>query len=67
MCVCRLMQLKGRILAARMVTPLFDTEKYTHDLEDLYTAMWDRHEKGLPPDHITQCPPPLSYSVLEVN
>lgn len=51
LCV-RLTSLKARIQAARMTAPLFNTELYTHDLEDLYSVMWERYEKGLAPDHI---------------
>lgn len=47
-----LTNLKSRILAARTTAPLFDTQLYAHDLEGLYKAMWERYEKGLPPDHI---------------
>lgn len=50
--VARLSLLKSRIQSARMTAPLFDTELYTHDLEDLFKVMWERYEKGLPPDHV---------------
>jgi len=40
-------------LARHMATyPLFDTPRYTRNLEAAYRAMWRRHEAGLPPDHI---------------
>lgn len=67
--VCRLTQLKSRILSARLTAPLFDTEAYTHSLEDLYAIMWDKHEKGMSPDHITSLEPlPTSSStIVEVN
>lgn len=50
--IFRLAQLKSRIRAARMKAPLFDTQLYTHHLEELYKVMWDRYEKSLPADHI---------------
>lgn len=53
LCFCRLKALKARIQASRMTAPLFNTQLYTQNLERLFYAMWDRHEKGLPPDHIT--------------
>ena len=53
---CRLISLKARIQAARTTAPLFDTQLYTKNLESLFLAMWDRHEKGLSPDHITSLP-----------
>lgn len=48
----RLAALKARIRDARMTAPLFDTQRYTRDLEVLLYKMWDRYERGLPPDHI---------------
>ena len=56
----RLSKLKSRIHSARMTAPLFDTQLYTHNLEGLYKAMWDRYEKGLPPDHIQATTPSSS-------
>jgi hypothetical protein len=32
--------------------PLFNTELYTRHLESAYAAMHQRHQNGLPPDHI---------------
>ncbi len=32
--------------------PLFDTERYTRNLEALYKAIYERHHSGLPPAHI---------------
>ena len=48
----RLKSLKARVQEARMSSALFDTRQYTQDLETLFGKIWDRHEKGLPPDHI---------------
>lgn len=44
--------LRGKLAANRLTCALFDTERYTRDLETLYAKMVDRHEKGLPPDHL---------------
>ena len=49
---CRLFALKERVQEARLKSPLFDTRRYTRDLENLFLKIWDRREKGLPPDHI---------------
>lgn len=49
---CRLWALKERVQEARLKSPLFDTHCYTRDLENLLLKIWDRQEKGLPPDHI---------------
>jgi predicted O-linked N-acetylglucosamine transferase (SPINDLY family) len=47
--------LRTRLHAARSVAPLFDTPAYTRHLEAAYTAIYQRHQAGLPPDH-THCP-----------
>ncbi|KAI6647235.1 hypothetical protein LOD99_12232 [Oopsacas minuta] len=47
-----LKQLKTRIKAARMTSPLFDTQLYTKNLENLYMKMWKRYENGETADHI---------------
>jgi predicted O-linked N-acetylglucosamine transferase (SPINDLY family) len=40
-------------LARNLATyPLFDTKRYTRNLEAAYREMWTRHEQGLAPDHI---------------
>jgi protein O-GlcNAc transferase len=48
----KLKSLKSRVQDARLTSPLFDTKKYTQDLEELFFKTWERYEKGLPPDHI---------------
>jgi protein O-GlcNAc transferase len=44
--------LRDRLAANRLTCALFDTERYARDLETLYAKMIDRHERGLPPDHL---------------
>lgn len=45
----RLAALRARLDAARLTTPLFDTEGFTRHLESAYRAMLDRCRRGLPP------------------
>ena len=45
----RLQTLKATLAAGRRSAPLFDTARYTRDLERAYSAMWARHERGEPP------------------
>ncbi|MBI1201655.1 MAG: tetratricopeptide repeat protein [Rhodopseudomonas sp.] len=47
-----LMALRQRLASDRPAKPLFDTARYTHDLEFAFEAMMSRHRDGLPPDHI---------------
>jgi predicted O-linked N-acetylglucosamine transferase (SPINDLY family) len=41
---------KARLARQRDAEPLFDTARYTRNLERAYEAMWDRSQRGLPPD-----------------
>ena len=51
---CRLAALKKKVQEARIAAPLFDTKKYTSDLEVLYWKMWNRYSAGMMSDHITE-------------
>jgi predicted O-linked N-acetylglucosamine transferase (SPINDLY family) len=41
---------KARLARHRDVQPLFDTARFTRNLERAYEIMWDRSQRGLPPD-----------------
>jgi len=43
-----------KVQEARSTAPLFDTKKYTSDLEVLYWKMWNRYSAGMMSDHITE-------------
>ena len=45
-------QLRDRLAANRLTTPLFDSRLFVRHLEAGYQAMWQRAVAGLPPDHI---------------
>jgi protein O-GlcNAc transferase len=45
----RLAALRTRLAAQRSTAPLFDTLRFTRDLEAAYAAMWARHAGGEPP------------------
>jgi predicted O-linked N-acetylglucosamine transferase (SPINDLY family) len=44
--------LRSRVSARRLTTPLFETGRYCRDLESLYLQMWQRHQRGAPPEHL---------------
>jgi protein O-GlcNAc transferase len=44
--------IKAKLAANRLTTPLFDTTLFTAHIEAAYTAMYERHQAGLAPDHI---------------
>lgn len=44
--------LKQHLDSQRMSLPLFDSDQYARDYEALLQRMFDRHEAGLPPDHL---------------
>jgi protein O-GlcNAc transferase len=48
----KLSLIKARLAANRLTTPLFDTTLFTGHIEAAYTAMYERHQAGLAPDHI---------------
>jgi predicted O-linked N-acetylglucosamine transferase (SPINDLY family) len=48
----KLTAIKRRLAENRLTTPLFDTELFTQHIEAGYTAMYERYQAGLPPDHI---------------
>jgi hypothetical protein len=43
--------LKTRVGALRTKSHLFDTGRFTRDLERAMTAIWERHCSGQPPHH----------------
>jgi len=47
-------QIKLKVWDGRLLSPLFNTRKYTIDLEKLFYKMWRRVERSLPIDHISE-------------
>jgi len=41
-----LASIKSRLAQNRATSPLFDTARFTHDIESLYVAMWQRYLDG---------------------
>ncbi len=48
----KLSSIKNKLAQNRLTTSLFDTERFTRHLEAAYTAMYERYQADLPPDHI---------------
>lgn len=48
----RLLALRARLAETRLSVPLFDTERFARHIERAYDLAWERHARGLPPDHI---------------
>lgn len=48
----KLAAIKNKLAENRLTTPLFDTKLFTKHIEAAYTAMYERYQAGLPPDHI---------------
>ncbi len=42
------MRIKAKLRRNRDTEPLFDTARFTRDLECAYTIMWQRQRDGLP-------------------
>jgi protein O-GlcNAc transferase len=45
----RLARIKAKLMYNRHTEPLFDTVRFTRDLEAAYKIMWTRQQDGLPP------------------
>ena len=48
----RLSALRAKTAAARHGRPLFDTGRFTRNLEAAYEAIWSRHRANLPMQHV---------------
>jgi predicted O-linked N-acetylglucosamine transferase (SPINDLY family) len=48
----RYAQIKARIQANRSTSPLFDSQRFTRNLEAAFTAAYDLYQAGQPPKHI---------------
>ena len=48
----KLANIKRKLAENRLTTPLFDTKLFTKHIEAAYTAMYERHQATLAPDHI---------------
>ena len=48
----KLKAIKDKLASNLSTAPLFDTKRFTKNLESAYTQMYERHQKGLEPDHI---------------
>jgi predicted O-linked N-acetylglucosamine transferase (SPINDLY family) len=48
----RLAEIRRKIQNNRDTSPLFDTPRFARNLEAAYMAVHQRHQAGLPPDHV---------------
>jgi protein O-GlcNAc transferase len=48
----KLRAIKDKLDRNRLITPLFDTQRYTRHIEMADAELHRRHREGLPPDHI---------------
>jgi protein O-GlcNAc transferase len=49
----RLAAIRSKLLRNRQSEPLFDTARFTRDLETAYEMMWERQQSGLAPASFT--------------
>jgi protein O-GlcNAc transferase len=52
----RLAGLREKLARQRMACPLFDTERFARHIESAYIAMWERAERGEPPQSFAVTP-----------
>jgi len=48
--------LRVKLRANRSAFPLFDTKRFARYLDAAYTAMWERQQRGLPPESLAVTP-----------
>lgn len=48
----RLARIRAKLAENRPTSPLFDTPRFTRNLEAAYLEIYDRYHSGLPPEHI---------------
>ena len=48
----KLAAIKHKLAENRLTMPLFDTKLFTKHIETAYTAMYERYQMGMPPDHL---------------
>jgi len=48
----RSLELKQRLQQNRLAAPLFNTARFARNLEAAYTAMYERNQSGLRPEHL---------------
>jgi protein O-GlcNAc transferase len=46
----QLAEIREKLVKNRASYPLFDTERFRRNIEAAYTGMWERHQKGNPPE-----------------
>jgi predicted O-linked N-acetylglucosamine transferase (SPINDLY family) len=50
--------IRSKLEATRMVCPLFDTDRFRRHLESAYVTIWQRHQRGEPPEGFAVPPLP---------
>jgi protein O-GlcNAc transferase len=48
----RYREIRQRLERNRFTAPLFDTARFTRNLENAYQAMYERYQTGLPPHDV---------------
>ena len=48
----KLKAIKDKLKSNLPTAPLYDTKLFAKNIESAYTQMYERHHKGLEPDHI---------------
>jgi predicted O-linked N-acetylglucosamine transferase (SPINDLY family) len=47
----QLAELRTRLESNRLTHPLFDTDRFRRHIEQAYVTMWERWQRGEPPDN----------------
>jgi predicted O-linked N-acetylglucosamine transferase (SPINDLY family) len=52
----RLAEIKSKLAQNRNTYPLFDTDRFCRHIEAAYTRMWERSQRGEPPESFAVAP-----------
>ena len=59
--------IRAKVWKSRITSTLFDTKNYAKEIEGVFSKIWHRHAKGLPPDHIVNSGGSSPDSLEKVN
>jgi predicted O-linked N-acetylglucosamine transferase (SPINDLY family) len=63
----KLRQIRHKLGQNRLTAPLFDTQRFTRHLEEAYSAMYERYQEGLSPEHMVLLPSVQSGKLLRIK
>ena len=66
-CSFSLRGIRAKVWKGRTESPLFDCKQYCTAIEKLFKSMWERHNRGEKPDHLTELTSPEVRRDIEIS